>query len=71
VLQGPEDELEVSISNPISSAELSVHARLICEVDAGAAVKLLGAAGNDAEVLALAVFEYGEAPVRLDARTRK
>jgi len=55
--------LQRSILNPLSLLELSVHVRLMRVLDAAAALKPLGAAGNGggaADVVALAVFENDE-----------
>jgi hypothetical protein len=46
------DVVDLSISNPVSLLELSVHARSILVEDAVVAVKLLGAAGVAAVVVA-------------------
>ena len=61
---------ERSITNAVSLLELSLQARLIWLVDIAEAVRLLGAAGRAAEVVALATLEYAELPTVLLARTR-
>ncbi len=56
---GPLDEVARWISNPLSSSELSSHARSIPLEDTVVAVRLLGESGTVAIdcVVALAVFE--------------
>lgn len=65
--------LQRSIPNPLSLLALSVHERLMRVLDAAAALKPLGAAGNGggaADVVALAVFENAELPAALKLATR-
>jgi hypothetical protein len=59
-----------STLNPVSLVELSVHDRSIDDELTAVADRLDGAAGPEAGVLAVAVFEYSESPAELVARTR-
>ena len=62
----------LSILNPSSLSELSVHESSIVSDDAGVAVRLVGAAGGvpHAGVVIFTTFEYPESPAVLYALTR-
>jgi len=64
--------VELSILKPDSSAEPSAHARLIALLLAVVAVKPVGGLGGGVgDVVAFAIFEYGEFPAALNATTLK
>ena len=61
---------ERSTTKPVSSDELSTHAKLMADAEAGVAVSELGAIGPEVLVVAFALLEGLEDPPAFVASTR-
>ena len=70
IVQLPVGPVRRKILKPVSLDELSVHVRLTWLEETAMATRFAGAAGGASGIITWAIFEKGDSPPALKAKTR-